>query len=366
MNKAKNIVTTVVFSVFILVFSILCITHTAQAYSDSERRPLAQAPELKWETIKNGVFFDEFEDYTVDQFISRDFFRSVKAHFQMSILNTKENNDLAVEDGYIAKIDTSLNGSSIKYAAEKFSFIYEKYLKDANTNNFISIVPDKGYYFSKLYNYPSMDYEAMVDQITGALPDFEYIDIFDDLSLTDYYKTDTHWSQDKLGEVVKKISQSMGFYEYLSGDYTVNQHYPFHGVYYGQSALYPDSDTLYYLTNDILNACTVYDYETGKKISVYDLEKLTGADPYETFLSGSKALLRIDNPNAKNDKQLIVFRDSYGSSLTPLLAEGYSSIIVVDIRYVNSAYLGNFIKFDGQDVLFLYSSLILNNSFAFK
>ena len=82
------------------------------------------------------------------------------------------------------------------------------------------------------------------------------------------------------------------------------------------------------------------------------------------FLSGTKALLRIDNPNATTDEELIIFRDSFGSSITPLLAEGYKSIYLVDIRYVMPDLLDRFIDFEGKDVLYLYSALILNsNSF---
>lgn len=366
MNKVKNIVTTVVFAAFILFFSVLCINHEAQEMSEAERRPLAQMPELSWNSIKNGTFFDGFEDYTVDQFPARDFFRSVKAHFHMSVLNVKENNDLAVEDGYISKIETNLNDASLKNAVEKFRYIIENYLKDANTNNYLTIVPDKSYYFSTAYNYPSIDYQALVEYVKNAMPEFAYIDIFDQLSLSDYYKTDTHWSQDKLGNVVNTIATAMGFKDYLTNDYTVNQFDGFKGVYYNQSALNPQKDTIYYLTNDVLNACTVYDYETGKKLPIYNLDKLNSNEPYDVFLSGTKALLRIDNPNAKTDKDLILFRDSYGSSLAPLLVEGYRSITIVDIRYVSPSFLEKFIEFDGQDVLFMYSTMLINDSFSFK
>ena len=80
------------------------------------------------------------------------------------------------------------------------------------------------------------------------------------------------------------------------------------------------------------------------------------------FLSGSVSLLRIENPNATTDRELIVFRDSFGSSVVPLLTRGYKTVTVVDIRYLSSAMLNRFIDFHGQDVLFLYSTLVLNNS----
>ena len=83
------------------------------------------------------------------------------------------------------------------------------------------------------------------------------------------------------------------------------------------------------------------------------------------FLGGTKALLRIDNPDAQTDLELIVFRDSFGSSMVPLLVQGYKSVYVVDIRYVSPDAVEYYIETEGKDTLFLYSALILNQK-AFK
>ena len=69
---------------------------------------------------------------------------------------------------------------------------------------------------------------------------------------------------------------------------------------------------------------------------------------------------RIDNPNALTEDELIVFRDSFGSSILPLIAEAYRTVYVVDIRTVSPATLGSVIDFSGKDVLFLYSTTVLN------
>ena len=141
---------------------------------------------------------------------------------------------------------------------------------------------------------------------------------------------------------------------------------PFYGVYYGQSALPLPADKLIYLTNETLQNCRVYDFETGDYIAVYDTDMLTGKDPYQAFLSGSKSLLTIENPAATNDRELILFRDSFGSSIAPLLASGYAKITLVDIRYVSPNMLGRFLDFTGKDVLFLYSTSVLNSSETMK
>jgi hypothetical protein len=52
--------------------------------------------------------------------------------------------------------------------------------------------------------------------------------------------------------------------------------------------------------------------------------------------------------------------------MIPLLVQGYRTITLVDLRYMNSSMLGQFIEFVDQDVLFLYSTLVLNNSNSLK
>ena len=87
---------------------------------------------------------------------------------------------------------------------------------------------------------------------------------------------------------------------------------------------------------------------------------------YEVFLSGSRSLLTIENPNASTDRELIIFRDSFGSSIAPLLVKDYAKVTLVDIRYIQIDVLDRFLTFEGQDVLFLYSTLVLNNSSTIK
>lgn len=368
-NKIKNMVVTGVFVCFLSFFVIMCgvkFFHPT-AYSDSERRPLAQFPEkITWEGIKDKTVIDQFEKYTVDQFPFREFFRSVKANFQLYALGLSENNGLAVKDGYIAKIEPEFTPELLEYSIGRLQYVYEKYLKDNGGDKFVALVPDKNYFLSEEYGYPGPDYKMLVELVKESLGEMKYIDIFGELKLSDYYRTDTHWSQDKIGAVADKLLAEMGAADGVKGEYTKETLYPFHGVYYGQSALQPKPDTITYLTNEILKDCTVFDYETGQTTpGIYDFEKFNGKDGYEFFLSGTKALLRIDNPNATTDKELVIFRDSFGSSIAPLLVEGYKSVYLVDIRYIVPDWVGNFIDFQDKDVLFLYSALILNNK-AFK
>ena len=210
-----------------------------------------------------------------------------------------------------------------------------------------------------------MDYEAFVSAVCEKMPYADYIDLTPALTLDCYYRTDIHWRQEMLTEAAALLAENMGVT--LTAQYeTKTLDTPFYGVYCGQSALPLAPDTLCYLENDILRGCTVYDYETDTELPVYDLAAAEGNDAYALFLSGSTSLLTLTNPHAKTGRELIVFRDSFASSLAPLLAEGYAKITLIDIRYIAPARLGKWVDFSGKDVLFLYSTPVLNSSETIK
>lgn len=364
-KRIKNIAVIVSTGVFLCGFLLWSILKPADKESVSERRPLAAFPSASPESVVSGKFMTDFEKYTLDQFPLRDKFRTVKAVTAFYIFGQKDNNDIYIANGYASKLDYPLHTDSIEYAASRFQFVYDRYMADKDMKVYLSVIPDKNYFMAEKNGYPSLDYEELFSEMEDNTGFAEHIYIAPLLELSDFYRTDTHWRQEKITDIAQYLAGEMG--SSLNAEYTVNKvDTPFYGVYYGQSALPLPSDELYYLDNDILNNCRVYDFETSKDIPVYDMEKLSGNDPYEMFLSGSKSLLTIENPEADTDKELILFRDSFGSSIAPLLAEGYAKITLVDIRYISPNLLDNFIEFKDQDVLFLYSASVLNNSITIK
>lgn len=335
----------------------------ADEISEAERRKLAQFPELSVETVLEGQFMEKFEDYTLDQFPLRDSFRQIKSLFHYNVLNQSSNNNIYLEDGYAAKLEYPLDELSVSYAMNKFNAIYNQYLKNSACKVYMAIAPDKGYYLAEPNGYPAMDYEAMFSQVQAGMPWATFIDLTDTLDITDYYYTDTHWRQECLIPAAQKLAQAMGGKGPQESDFTVTKvDRPFYGVYYGQAALPLPSEDLYYLESNILKGCRVKDHEANQFVSIYNPADLDNQDLYDIFLGGAKPLLTIENPNAKTNKELIVFRDSFGSSMVPLLVQDYRTVTVVDTRYMNPMLLSSYLRFRNQDVLFLYSSLILNSS----
>lgn len=335
--------------------------------SDAERRPLAQMPEVKVDAILNGSFMADFEDFTLDQFPLRDTFRTVKSLFHYNVLNQSDNNDIYIADGAAVKLEYPMDQTSVDHAVSRFTHLWQKYFKGTGSKAFMAIVPDKGYYLARPNGYPTMDYAAMTDAFTRGMRWATQIDLTGYLSADDYYLTDTHWRQEKLLAAAGAICDALGVSAPQAGDFTVTAlERPFYGVYYGQAALPMDPETMYLLESPLLADCSVYDWESGKTLNVYDRTKLDSKDLYDVFLSGARSLLTIENPAASTDRELIVFRDSFGSSMVPLLVQDYAKITLVDIRYIQIDVLDRFLEFNGQDVLFLYSTLVLNNSETIK
>ena len=357
-------------TIFILVLwaglTLTAWLRPAGEMSQAERRPLAQMPEFSLSALESGKFREKFEDYSLDQFPLRDGFRTLKSLFHTQVLGMKDNNGIYLTKGIAVKQEYPLNETSLEAAIRKFDTIHEKFLGESRC--FFALVPDKGYYLAETSGHLAMDYEALYAKLAAGLPWAVQIDLRQALTAGDYYRTDTHWRQECLLPAATAICDALGVTAPKGEDYSrIQSERPFYGVYYGQAALPMEPDTLTWLESETLRRCTVYDYETGKTGVVYDTAKLTESrDPYDVFLSGARALLTIENPNAKTDRELIVFRDSFGSSMVPLLLEDYAKVTLVDIRYVSSAKLDSFLDFHGQDVLFLYSTLVLNNSASLK
>lgn len=365
-KKIRNILVLILVAAW-LAISVWAWVIPSQEMSDAERRPLAQFPTLSVDNVISGKFATDFESYTLDQFPQRDMWRTVKALFHMNMLLQRDNNDIYVWNNSAAKMETKVNVASVEHAQKHFTSIYDNYIKDTNCKVYFSVIPDKHYYMAQPSGHLAMDYPVIFDAFKN-LEWCEYIDLTKYIGTNTYYRTDTHWAQENI------VPLAQGLCLFMDTDAMPNEsafamktmNRPFYGVYYGQAALPIEPDEMNVLVSKYTDAAIVTDYETGKTLPVYNSEDLDNKDMYDYYLGGAKAILTIESPEAKTDKELILFRDSFGSSITPLMLESYKKITLVDTRYVHSSMLGKIIDFNNQDVLFLYSTSVLNNSFALK
>ena len=367
MNKKIRTVGIGLVIVLWVVLSLLLWFGQKEDYTYAERRKLAQMPQIAAHSIFGGSFMEDFEAFSLDQFPMRDSFRKLKSLFHYRVMGQKDNNGIYLVDDMVAKIEYPLNESSVNYVVEKLQSVYDTYLQNTDCKIYTSVIPDKNYYLAEENGYPSLDYAALFDIYRPVLSWARYVEIADLLDPNDYYRTDTHWRQERICDVAQRLLEAMDTAVPPLSDYTPQTlEKPFYGVYFGQAALPMEPEEMVVLKSAALSQCRVFDYMSGEYSEVYNMDKLESPDLYDVFLSGGQPILTIENPNGNPEKELVIFRDSFGSALAPLLVSDYGKVTLVDIRYLPSDQLGYYLTFDRQDVLFLYSTLILNNGRSLK
>lgn len=359
-DKLKNKVVSILFIVVLFGFFLINVFSKKEDISLAERRKLQQFPEVSLKKVFNGQFFSKFDSYSMDQFYEREAFRKLKAMAEVHLFKKGNFHQISLFKNSLVEQLYPLNEASVLNFTRKLNDIYNKYLQN-NSSIFYSIVPDKNYYVEGSLK---LDYAYLQDLVAKDLSWGKYINIFDVLDLDSYYKTDSHWKQEKLGKVVNTMASFMQIDANVT--YQEINVTPFEGVYSSRYPLSNVSDEIHILKNDIIDNLTAYHVASSSTKGIYDMEAIHGLDKYDIYLSGASPLIEIDNPLATTDKELIVFRDSFGSSLVPLLTPYYKKVIVVDIRYIPSKSLGDYINFNQQDILFLYSISLINNSSSLR
>lgn len=359
-DKVKNVLVTIVFLGIIITFCIINIVKEDSLISISERRKLASFPEMSTSKIFMGTFFTNLDKYVTDQFVAREGFRKLKVKTELNVFRKKDYNDLYEYNGYLIEKIYPLNESSVNNVVNKITNIQSTYLTKDN-NVYFTIVPDKNYFVNE--DNLKLDYSKLESIMISGI-NAKYINIMDKLELNDYYKTDSHWKQENIQKVASVILDTME--NKVRTTYEQEYVTTFTGTYAGRLPVTSKRDNIIVLNNSIIENAKVYNYEKNIDIQVYDYTKINSLDKYDMYLSGAVSILTIENSKIDSDKELIVFRDSYGSSLVPLFISSYKKITVVDTRYISSKLLNKYITFDSQDVLFMYSTLLINNSYTLK
>ena len=247
-SETKNIIIVFEFIIIISIFFIINILKPDDKISVYERRKLASFPEISLENIFEGNISNQLEEYAMDQFVSRDVFRKIKYYFNTNILKQKDTNKFFIKNDGIYKIEYPLNEIALKKSTQKINNVIDKYLKGMNIC--YAVIPDKNYYLQD--EYLKIDYDKFISIVKDELKDIKYIDLFSELSIEDYYRTDLHWKQESLENVASKISLELNSQNRFNSNYEKIKLGNFYGTYYGQALVYVNHDNLIYLNNYII------------------------------------------------------------------------------------------------------------------
>lgn len=340
--------TTLAFASTLILVMLLNFITSDIAISMTERRKLKTFPELTTETLISGDFFEDFEKYAMDQMVYRNPLRNLKALIEYGVFQKYDNNSYFITGGHAFKMDYDKKLQEYKNAAAQIEKVYDRYLTGLKVYH--AIIPDKNYFIRNDNKYLFNDYDAMIDTLNAGIIHSTYIDLFGALTLDDYYRSDLHWKQDHLGGVMQALESAMGFEtSFDASRYTHETLSPFYGAYHGGAGGLIGADSITYLTNESVKGAIALHYTENGEITakdVYDIDAFGGIDGYDLFLSGPTPIVEIQNPANTSGKSLVIFRDSFASSIAPLLLEEYSTVTLVDLRYVSMDLIGEYVDFD--------------------
>jgi len=354
----REILASAVFIVVIGTLFVLNIVIPEPAILVAERRVPAKFPEFKLSTVSSGSFMSKFDDYAADRFVFRDAFRSIHAFMVFDLYMQSDKSGLYRSRDIGLGEFKRTNETSFRQSAQKV-LSAAKSLEGKNVNIYYSLIPDKSIFAEKYM--PGFDLGLAEAILADVLGDYPYIRIADKLAASEFYRTDLHWDQTKIADIAGYILSGMGAGA-SGGAYPQGTVGDFRGLYAGQIALPVNPDVMSYsevpgLRVSYLNEKTLQ-FDAGP---VYDSDRFGGVDPYDFYLRGPQPIVVLEN-DAAPARELYLFRDSFGSSLSPLLAGSYSKVTLIDLRYINLMLLDQFVDIaPGSDVLFIYGSQIFNN-----
>ena len=348
-----------------LLFMVLAVGFNIflpdKEYSESENRMLAQFPEFSMANLASGKYMTDMEDYVTDQFFFRDQWIHLKVLEDLTLGKRESNGVYIGKKGYLMQIpENNIDMDSVK---NNLNGIREFAQRHEDVNTVMSLVPNAAYILEQLTpaNAPVRDQSqdiALAEDTVGDV--LTYVDLTDTMSShrdeAIYYKTDHHWTSLGARYAFDTLYSALGISE-PTQDYTI---YPvshtFSGTLASKSGYDRSKDTIdLYVPQDVGTECVVNYVEEGEKTaSMYVSGALDQKDQYEVFFGGNHSRIDITTP-ADENKNLLIFKDSYANCFIPFLQPYFRSIIVIDPRYyyddVDRLITDNSIT----DVLFLYN-----------
>lgn len=356
-QKLKKIITecgaeraaiTLILFITILAGLLALIFSPKTDFSADENRVLEGTPKISADTLADGSFMKSVENYIGDHCALRKTFISLNTEVQLAIGKRDIGSNYGktpAEGGIYWGNQGHLYEVLLPNRTDTFRnnvTAITEFGKNAGLPLVIMPVPSGSQ--EQPNNLPLFapnqnQLEEFKNIQSSAKAGTTVINLFDTLSADkgDYYfKTDHHWNIYGAFEGYKALANAVGVQPLEKSDFdfkTVSSE--FYGTLYSKAiTLNPQADDF------ILPICkkqSTITQQTGKQTrkGIYWEQYLTQKDKYATFLGGNHSVDVVKNADIQDNKKLLIIKDSYANSLVPFLAQNFSEIHIVDLRYYN-------------------------------
>lgn len=357
MSKKFNIFLSVLFCAFIGGVFVISTILPDREKSELENRFLQKPPKLTVENLTDGRFMKNAEDYVSDHIVGRDFWVAAKA-WSERLSGKKEN-----EGVYFGKQDTLINRVKDPDPSklEKDMGYVDALVGNVSVPVYFGLIPSAAEIWKDRLpeGAPTADEKAAIDRLyfsTGASTIDLYAALAPHSGEDIYYRTDHHWTSLGAFYGANAIFEALGLEPIDLADYqktTVTDQ--FNGTLFSTSGvrwLPPDTIDAYVPNEGI--KVTSYFKGTPEEGSLYVDSYLAEKDKYSYFLGGRQPLCVVEKEGSTGPRVLVI-RDSYSDSLTPLLTQRFSEVHLIDPRD-NRTSIKNYVENNSIDlVIVLYS-----------
>lgn len=360
-----------IFLGFLIIACAFNLFSKDREYSESENRILAQRPEFSVERLLNGKYMSDMEAYVADQFFIRDKWINLKVLEDLALGKRESNGVYIGKKGYLMEIPSSPDKKALDKnldAIRNFSLAHE------DVRTVMTLVPNAVFIYDHLVpKYAPVRNQAedvvyVQEKVGDSL---NYVDLTETMRAHKeepiYYKTDHHWTTLGAKYAFDTLYGSLGIEDPAENYEIYPVTHSFQGTLASKSGFDKEKDTIeIYIPQGVSNECVVsYADDQRKSASVYQSAALKTKDKYEVFFGGNQSRIDISMP-VEQDKNLLIFKDSYANCFIPFLIPYYRNITVIDPRYYYEDVERLISDNNITDILFLYNvnTFLTDNSLA--
>lgn len=360
----KDKFTSIFFAGLLIILAGLNILTPEKTFSNKENRYLQSFPEITRQNILSGKFGDDFNNYSSDQFLGRNTWISLKTISDLALLKKDNGRVYFGKENYLFDVDEAIDKEQYNKNIKNINiFLDELKEKHEEVDIFALLVPSKSQVLKNLLpSYgPIVDEREIINNLNTSLRDnidiLSLIDIFSEKSDEYiYYRTDHHWTSKGAFYAYRYFLETNKEEALLDKDFIIKKvSEDFFGTSYRKANFYlgeADDINIYIPKEEVKYDIIINQQE--KVSSLYDESYLEKTDKYSYFLGGDKSIVEIKT-SVKNNKTILILKDSFANSFIAFLGNHYENIILIDPRYYN----GNLIDYMNDkkidQLLFLFN-----------
>jgi hypothetical protein len=365
--------------------------------SQMENRKLTSFPIYSWQNLENGSYLDSIDLYVADHFPFRDSWVDVVDHYrnaggikdgEIAII---ENDNFSMESTDTTKLDSvdlnitqdSIKLNNAKLGSAKGLMIYDgmgiqifggsnNYSKlfasvindyrstfDSSINIYYMGIPAHGeYYMPDDYRKGNSESKNIAFTATLLNPQIKSIFIADYIKQHRkeyiFFNTDHHWTDLGSYYAYEKFCEIAAIKPTAIENYDVEYRGRFLGSLYQltrDQRLKEKGDSL--IIHKIRNKYTMKvlenpeNYIKGSAGQMY----YKWNNSYGCYISGDLPFERFDS-DVKNNRRLVVIKNSFGNALIPHLVQNYETVFVIDYRYFKGSVYDLVVNQKVTDILF--------------